>query len=147
MNDIVKQQNAGQNNTGVQGAAGVPQQPISGPNKEAAPLSAQVGEYLKVAEVAPALPKEVAEVGVEHVANQERPYLPPAVKQVGVMHAKETIDHHTTPIGMVQLPTMMTKEQAVSKRDQGSVNDAARWLVAYVLRQFDKIAYQKLPTK
>lgn len=122
-----------------------PAAPVSGPHKEIAPLSGKTSEYLIPTESRPELPKEVAAV-VEHSPDQDRPQLPQEVMQAGVTHAKETTAHLVDPQGIVQLPTT-TQQQALAIEKKASVRDAARWFAEYVLRQFDKIAYQKLPTK
>ena len=118
--------------------------PISGSHKEAAPISAQTSEYLAPAEAKPALAKEVREVGVEH-APEERPVIPHDVSQAGVTHAKESLAHPVEPSGVISLPQMTQAQALVMKKR--SVKDAARWLATLVLRQIDKIAYQKLPIK
>ena len=125
-------------------SAGQPVAPVSGPHKEAAPLSDQTGEYLQPTETKPELSKEVVEAGVEH-APDEKPHIPHEAANAGVVHAKETVSHHTEPTGVVTLP-QITEQQAVILK-KSPVRDAARWLAVFVLRQFDKIAYQKLPTK
>jgi len=121
-----------------------PTSPISGPHKEVAPAIGQTSEYLKPTEVKPELAKEVVEAGVEH-AQEERPQIPHEVAQAGVVHAKETVAHPTEPIGVVSLPSITQQQAVIMKKNP--VRDAARWLAVLVLRQFDKIAYQKLPTK
>jgi hypothetical protein len=155
MDDSVKQaqnQDDGQQNTqqshgagsAVQQDAQQPSHPVSGPHKEAAPLSGQTGEYLQPTETKAELSQEVVEAGVEHVPD-EKPHIPHEVAQAGVVHAKETIAHHTEPVGVVSLPSMTQQQAIILKKNP--VRDAARWLAVLVLRQFDKIAYQKLPTK
>ena len=118
--------------------------PISGPHKEVAPLSGRAGEYLKPVEAAPEFPKEVEEAGVRKV--EERPQIHPEAAKVGLTHAKEHVSHPTEPQGVVSYPTL-SQQQATVIKQKSSVRDAARWLAVFVLRQFDKIAYQKLPTK
>ena len=141
MNDTTKQQNT------TPQAAQVQQQPVapvSGPHKEVAPLAGQTSEYIRPVEAQPEIAQEVADAGVEQAV--ERPVIHPEVAQAGVTHAKETIPHHVDPAGVVVLPNV-TQQQAVVMQKKNSVRDAARWLAVFVLRQFDKIAYQKLPTK
>ena len=124
--------------------AGQPVNPISGPHKEVAPLSGQTSEYVKPVESAPELPKEVEAAGVEAV--EDRPQIHPEAAKAGLTHAKEHVSHPTEPAGVVTYP-LINQQQATVMQKKSSVRDAARWLAVFVLRQFDKIAYQKLPTK
>ena len=103
----------------------------------------QPSEYLKPVEVAPVLPKELVEAGVEHSEQHREVTLPPVVKQAGVEPARESIPHHTMPSGAVQLPPL-NRDQLLEQKKTGPVTDTVRWLATYFIRQLDKIAYQKL---
>lgn len=118
--------------------------PISGPHKEVAPPSGNTGEYLRPAEAKQELSNELTEAGVSHTP-EDKPDIPHEAVKVGVAHAKENVVHHTTPTGVVSLPEMSQQQALVMKKR--SMKDAAKWLAMLVIRQFDKIAYQKLPTK
>jgi hypothetical protein len=118
--------------------------PIGGVNKEVAPLVGNAAEYIKPTEVKPELSKDVVEVGVEH-SPEDKLHIPHEAVQIGVSHAKEHVEHHVEPVGVVKLPQITQQQAAVMKNR--SMKDAAKWLATFVLRQFDKIAYQKLPIK
>lgn len=118
--------------------------PVSGPHKEAAPVGERASEYLQAAEVKPELSQEEVKAGVEH-APEDKPHIPYEVAKAGVSHAKETVIHPVEPSGVVSFPSTTQQQALVMKKRP--VHDAAKWLATFILRQFDKIAYQKLPVK
>ena len=122
-----------------------PAQPIGGPHKEMAPLP-QPAEYLKpAAETHIELSKELVELGAEQAPDQERPVLSPQVQQAGVAHAKEVIPVPPHPSGTVQL-LETPREELLLKSKTGPVTEAAKWFALFLLRQVDKVAYQKAVT-
>lgn len=123
-----------------------PLQPVSGPHKEMAPLSGMTTELMKPSEQAPELPSELVEAGVEVTPNNELPVIPREVQLVGVKQVNENTILHIESQGAVTLP-QMTMQQAVEIKKSASVKDAAKWFAIFVMRQFDKIAYQKMVTK
>lgn len=124
-----------------------PQSPVGGPHKEMAPVPQPTTEYLKpTTESQPELSQELAEIGVEHATDQEKVTIPHVVQQAGVTHAKESVPVHTSPQGTVQLMDT-PREELVLRSKAGPVTEAARWFALFLLRQVDKVAYQKVVTK
>lgn len=120
-----------------------PQQPISGPNKEAAPIPQPVEQHIKPTEHKIELSDELKEAGVEHVESHERPELPPDVQQAGVTHAKETVELDQVRPPVIQLPPYK-REEVLPHANNGPVTDAARWFYTFLLRQIDKVKMQNL---
>lgn len=117
--------------------------PISGPQKEAEPLSISQNtqEYITPSEIEPVIAPEVAEHGVETVTNQHVPQLTPEHKALGIEHAKETVQVVTVPTGQVQLP--MTVEEATVTVKQQKVSNSIVWIAALVLKHA-KLVHEKL---
>ena len=117
-----------------------PVSPISGGNKEHGPVG-RVSEYVTPhhTEVAPTIPQEVREAGVEPIESVEQPNVPQEAKQAGVEPAKESVPvtFSDQPVASV-LPTPMNYPEAV-KEIQGNPANSKTWLgmlSKYVLEKF-----------
>ncbi|MBP6882666.1 MAG: hypothetical protein KBC15_03905 [Candidatus Levybacteria bacterium] len=116
-------------------------QAVGGP-KESVPFSsrtveAPTAEYIRPTEVAPVIPQEVAEAGVEIAPDREQPQLDETHNAAGVTHSEPAnIPHPTAPTGSVVLP--YTFEQATQIEKTTSEDDSEHWLVLlskYIMRK------------
>ena len=89
--------------------------------------------------------KALADLAVVRFRVEDRPEIHPEAAKAGLTHAKEHVSHPTEPQGVVSYPAI-NQHQATVMKQNSTVRDAARWLAVFVLRQFDKISYQKFPT-
>lgn len=113
-------------------------------HKEAGPsktVEAPVAEVLAPSEIAPEIPKEVAEVGVEVSKDTEAP---PDL----TMHDAKMIEHApviapvpTQPSGVVQLP--ITEEKATETLKHKDTSKGITWLAESVIRQL-KMMHEKV---
>ncbi len=119
-----------------------PQNPISGPHKEAGPiLQAPVSEYVRPSEVTPQIPPEVAEAGVEVAPNKEQPQLTQEHQAVGIQHAKEATPLTIPTQPTVQLPYTPLEAKEIEKKT--SITESKHWLAAltaYLLKKIQGIA-------
>ncbi|MEK7605048.1 MAG: hypothetical protein AAB478_00830 [Patescibacteria group bacterium] len=117
--------------------------PVSGPHKEAAPISqALVTEYVKPTEVAVQLPQEVAEAGVEIVHNAEQPQITPEHQAVGIEPAKEAVPAVVAPAAKtITLPYSPAQAKQIEK--QAPLAESRHWLA--VLTEFLLKKLQLIP--
>lgn len=119
-----------------------PGYPVSGPHKERAPImqAAPLAEYIQPTEVTPQVPQEVAEAGVEVVANPEQPQLTSEHQAVGLQPAREAVPAVITQTQTIQLPYSAVVAQQVEK--QSSVKESRHWLAIlteYLLKKLQLI--------
>lgn len=121
--------------------SGVPEVPAATPHKEAAPVATAEApiEFVQPSEVAPAISPEVAEAGVEAVA--ETPVVTSYHKEIGIEPAKESVPVQTQPTGAVSLPKTQQEAELLLKKNSDT-NNSFTWLVTWLIRQF-KLSHQK----
>jgi len=78
--------------------------------------------------VAPQLPQEVAEAGVEVVTNSEQPQLTPAHQAVGIEPAKEAVPVVIPTQPTIQLPYTALEVKQIEKKVP--ISESKHWLAA-----------------
>lgn len=124
-----------------------PQNPVSGPHKEVAPVrqmptaEAPVAEYVRPTEVAPQLQQEVVDAGVEVVHNPEQPQLTQEHKAVGLELAKEAVPVTIPAQPTTQLPYSAQEVKEIEKKVP--ISESKHWLAAlteYLLKKLQGAA-------
>lgn len=131
--DNTANQSTTQSNQNVQ-----PQQPISNPAREQAPLVGQNQESYKPTEHEPVLHPEVEKAGVEISTNKEVPSLTLEDKKAGLELAKES-----TPVPPPSISNVMTQQQAASVIKKGKFSDSITALAILILKQFKEMTMDK----
>lgn len=110
--------------------------------KEHGPVG--VSEFIKPSgpEIAPVIPPEVAEHGVEAVTTPERPQLTEHHKTIGMEHAKESVPAPIQPASTSHIQLPMTEEEALQTIKTTGVNDSKHWLAILIEKVYKKL--QKL---
>jgi len=112
--------------------------PVGGVHKERAPsYQAPVSEYLRPTDVAPQLPPEVVEAGVEVVVNKEHPQLDDSHKAAGIEHAQAPIPVVIPQTTSIYLPYSPGQAKQVEK--ESSVGESRHWLAQlteYIISKF-----------
>lgn len=144
-NSLPNQTNDDQNLQQTQSQQQPPAQPVGSVAKEHGPIGVSVEskpeEYIvpSGAEVEPVVSPELAEHGVEVVANREHPVLSDDHRQIGIQHAKESVPVTTHPQGSIQLP--MTEEDADRRFRTTKVDDSDHWFTALVKKAYEQLRF------
>lgn len=133
---------------GVPAQAGPPSevsnQQVGSVTKEHGPVG--TAEFIKPsgAEVAPVIPPELSEHGVEAVPSTEAPPLTVEHKEAGIHHAKESVPVSSQPQQTIKLP--MTEEEALKVIKTTNVSDSKHWLALLIEKVYEHLRFmhQKL---
>jgi hypothetical protein len=116
--------------------------PVSGGHKEHAPIGLSPSEVVVAStDVEPVLQPEVAEAGVEVVANPHKPHITQAHKDAGMELAKDMTQVPLVPSGNLHLPITPAKALDIEKRHLPA-NDSVRWLAERVIEVIKKAHMQ-----
>lgn len=131
-------QNANQDDTQIQPQA-APPQPVGSIAKEHGPVGTT--EFIKPsgAEVAPSIPPEAVEHGVEVVPSTEAPPLTVEHKEAGIHPAKESVPVSVQPQQTIQLP--MTEEEALKIIKTTGVSDSRHWLAVLIEKVYKQLRF------
>lgn len=123
-----------------------PFQPVSGGNKEHAPLGvAAPSEHLRPAavEASPAIPKEVRDAGVEESPDTTKPDIPPDAQKLGVQPVKTAVPVPTTLSDQPVVPTPMNYQQAMTTLKTHKADESVAWLSMLSKYILEKLGMQK----
>ncbi len=115
------------------------QYPLSGSQKEHAPLEAPIAEYVKPTEVEPVLHPEVKEVGVEASPNLEHPNLTEEHQRLGIEYAKESVPVSLSKTSGTNLP--YNPEQIAMLKKTTHKDDSKHWLVILTEYLLKKLSF------
>lgn len=131
----------------------VPVQPVSGGNKEHAPIT-QRSEYLAPApaESVPHIPQELSELGIEVSPDTDRPDIPPDATQAGVKPVKTATPVATAPQGVVTVPALeaqapFTSQQTTQNLKSHKADESITWLSMLSQYILAKIGWQNAGEK
>lgn len=120
------------------------QYPVSGPQKEHAPIETSVAEYIKPTQEEPLLQPEVKEVGVEVSPNLEHPSLTEEHQSLGIEYAKESVPVAFPKKSSIQLPH--TLEQTAMLKKTTNKDDSKHWLLTLAEYLLKKLAFNSTQT-
>lgn len=129
-----------------------PEEALSGPTKESAPMAVKTEapvadasvdsaqEVVMPTETAPDIAPELKEIGVEDTSGSEQPKVPQqqAPQDVTIELAKESTPVPSAPTGLVQIP--MDEKYAEEVIKTHPVIDSIRWLAEFIREQVKKHA-------
>lgn len=98
---------------------------------------AQTEEFIIPSEQEPIIQEELAEHGVEAVADHEKPAITAEHRKVGIESAKESTPVLTQPTGAVQLP--MTEEETLQTIKTTGESDSKHWLAKLIEKVYLQI--------
>lgn len=122
-----------------------PVSPVSGGNKEHAPIGAG-SEHIQVSpvEASPVIPHEVREAGVEESPDTTKPDIPPDVQQLGLQPVKTAVAVPTQLSDQVVIPTPMNYQQAVTTLKEHKADESVAWLSMLSKYILEKLGMQNI---